>query len=199
MPANAPVQLYSTGPAHMFVGKPAAAGSQAVGPFYLGTAKVSPVIQIKPNHRPVYNDIGGDEAFDMAYMGQLGMTSVELTRWSDPVLRILSAHPAALSVTDGTELLNGPLDTGSLILTENLNFSFWVLFPFNAKAAYSKMTAGYRFPGPLLLGPDIQKQMGTHPREISLVFLHLRIYNGLTGNLFLGDHDMSAIKNVALI
>lgn len=185
-------QLYSTGPAHTFVQK----GTNP--PAYLGTAKISPVIEVKPSWEPVYNDLSGKVPMDMAFMGEEAMTQVELTRWNNNIYYQLAARPQSFSTQEAPGL-NGPLDIGSLMLTEGLNFTFYVLFPFFRKKAYASLPAGYRFPGSYLVGPDKHQQMGTHPKELFLLFHHLRLFNPLTGQFLLYDQNVAAVLNVPLV
>jgi hypothetical protein len=178
-------QLYSTGPAYTYI----AFGTAK--PQFMGTGKISPQIEIKRHFKPVFNDVGGEVPFDMAKMGKEAITAIEYTRWNDPLYEVLSNDYS------GVPGLENALDTGSLILTEGLFFTYWIVFPFaSQKPAYKSLIPGYRFPGTYLLGPDRHQQMGTHPKEIFLMFHHLNLYNPLNGSKLLYDFNMSAVINI---
>ena len=183
-------QLYCTGPAHSFVQYGSAR------PLYLGTCKISPQIEIKKSTKAVYNDLGGEVPFDVAYMGKEAMTVVDLTRWNEKTYETIASSPQQI-FGGGTD---GPLDIGSLYLTEGLGFTFYVVFPFaTQKKAYSTLPAGYRFPGSYLVGPEKHQQMGTHPKELLLMFHHLRLFNAATGAFLLYDSNMAAVNNIPLV
>lgn len=166
-------------------------------PRYLGTAKISPRIQLKPSWEPVQNDLSGNVPMDTAYMGEEGLSSIDFTRWDNSVYQVLSSRPKGFGGIPGT---NGRLDIGSLMLTEGLAYTVWILFPFaTQKAAYSTLNAGYRFPASYLVGPDEHEQMGTHPKTLYLIFHHLRTFNASTGTFTCYDFNMQAVLNPNLL
>lgn len=184
-------QLYCTGPAHVLV---AFGGSN---PRYLGTAKISPQIELKPEYKPVFNDLGGDVPLDVSYLGEEALSQIDFTRWDESVYEIIAARPRSnAAATIGA---NTSLDVGTLVLTEGFGFIMYVLFPFaTAKAAYSTLPAGYRFPASVFVGPDKMEQMGTHNMERLMVFRHLRIFNATTGAFLLYDGNVTATRGIPL-
>lgn len=202
MSAQFPAQLYSTGPAHVYVALPVISLGAPTGlktPIYFGTAKISPQIELRAEWEPVFNDLGGKVAFDTAFMGEEALTSIEFTRWVEPVYAQLANRPTpGGGIAGGIRGLTGPLDVGSLMLTEGLNFGLYIIFPFaRAKRAYATLPRGYFFPGTFLMGPDKHNQMGTHPKELFLLFHSLRLFNKDTGQLLLYTNDVSACDGIA--
>ncbi len=182
---NMPAQLYCTGPAYTYV----AFGTSK--PQFFGTAKISPQIEIKRFFKPVYNDLGGDTSFDVSKLGKEAITAIELTNWNDPIYELMSLD---YSGVPGAE---NALDIGTLMQTESRTFVMWVVFPFAIqKRAYQSLNNGYRFPATYLMGPDKHQQMGTHNKELFLVFHHLNLYNPVNGSRLLYDFDMSKVQSI---
>lgn len=186
-------QLYSTGPAHLFVGAITTGG---VTPFYLGTAEVKPQIEIVPQFEPVHNDLGGAVPFDKSYEGEEAFIGADLNRYNEAVYAGLAARPNSL-VPGAIRGLNTALDVGTLMLTEGKNIVVWVVFPFFVKAAMRAggMPAGYRFPGCTVVGPD-KLETGTRARKVHLLFHALRQWSPVTGAFLLYDHNVSGLPAV---
>jgi hypothetical protein len=183
-------QLYSTGPAHLFIQYP---GLNQL--MYLGTCKKAPKIIGRPGWQPVHNDIGGPVIpFDVSFQGEEAFTFTELTRWNETVYARLAARPHRGQARGN----NLPGDVGSLMQTEGLNLGLYVYFPYVAKPAYlaGGMPAGYRFPFTTVEGPDEFSELGTTPRELTLVFHHLRQYFPKTGQLLLYDHTVGQMPAI---
>jgi hypothetical protein len=187
-------QLYTTGPAHIFLSDKTGYVSPSSA-LYLGTAEESPAIQIEPLYEPVVNTLGGKTPFDVSYQGEMAKTAVTLNRFNEDTYRVLVANrPSPL----GTRGLNGPLDVGSLILTEGLYLTFWMTFPFVSKAvmAAGNMPLGYRFPATIPAGPDELAPLGTVPRKLRLLFWHLRLWDVSTGQFLLYDHNVLGLPTI---
>jgi hypothetical protein len=187
-------QLYSTGPAHAFVGSISSGG---VTPFYLGTCEVAPQIEVTPRFEEVHNDIGGIVPFDKQYGGEEAFIGLDLNRYNEGVYAALAARPNSL-VAGAVRGLNSALDVGTLMLTEGKNVVLWIVFPFFAKPAMRAggMPAGYRFPGSILLGPDKLDGLGTRSRKTHLFFEALRLWTPLTGAFTLYDHNTTGLPAI---
>jgi hypothetical protein len=182
---------YVTGPVHLFVGP-------LSSPNYLGTAERFPRMSIRTGWEPVFNDLGGQRVpFDLLYEGQEAFVSVDLTRWNENVLQVMMAR--AISTVPG---LDGPLDIGTAMLTENAAGPLWLLFPFGGvKAAFNApgsgpMPGGYRFPRAILAGPEDFESMGTAPRKIRLIWHCLRFFNPQNGRFLLYDNNMAGVVGI---
>jgi hypothetical protein len=186
-------QIYSTGPAHLYVCDTHCDTSQSSA-LYLGTAEEAPVIEVIPKFEPILNDIGGHTPFEASYQGEMAQTGATLNRYNETTYAFLASRP----VFAATRGLNTALDVGSLILTENLRLTVWVVFPFVAKAAMAAgaMPAGYRFPASMCVGPDKFEMLGTKPRKINLLFWHLRKWDVNTGSFLLYDHNVTGLPPI---
>src|SRR5690348_16792822 len=133
-------QLYTTGPAHIFVGggflspgsmgtgggnTPPQTSSNTPVILYLVTCEEAPEIVIEPKYSGTKNDLGGSEIpFDMQYEGEQGLISLDLNRYNEPVYAALASRPRF----GGVRGLNGGADVGTLMQTEGLSLVTWVLF-----------------------------------------------------------------------
>jgi hypothetical protein len=186
-------QLFSTGPAHVYISDISGLASPS-NALYLGTAEEAPVIEIIPKYEGVLNDIGGHTPFDVSYQGEMAQTGILLTRWNELTYDFLSSRP----VPGAIHGLNGPLDVGSLILTEGLQLGLWVVFSFSLKTAMAAggMPFGYFFPATIPVGPDKFEKLGTKPRKINLLFWHLRLWDVATGNFLLYTHNVLGLPPI---
>lgn len=203
-------QPYVTGPALLYVGvtssSPGGTSNKAV---FLGTAEQSPVIEIRPDYEPVFNDLrGSKKPFDLAFEGEEAFTFADLTRWNESVYAALAARPRAVSALGAGGAVAGGLglaptrgvniagDIGTLQLTENQSFTLWVVFPYASKPAMASMPAGYRFPFTVFEGPDLLKPLGTRPRKIHVVFHHMAGFNPATGAFFTYDTNTAGLPGI---
>ena len=188
-------KLYTTGPAHLFVGPTIYSLGQlglTASLQYLGTAEYAPNIQIRSGWEPVHNDIGGKIIpFDQSYQGEEGFTFVDLNRYNEIVLARIQARPRPhFGNPQPPRGHTYPGDIGSLMIQEAMAYSVVVYFPYAAKPAMAGMPPAYRFPFSWLLGPDDLKEMGTKPRKIGLVFYHGRGFNPQNGEFLLYDNTL---------
>lgn len=189
-------QPYSHGAVHLWV------SIRFSNPFYLGTCERAPRVSRTRKHRDLLNDLGGDEAFDAAYMGSGAFVTAKLTRWNERTLLMIenSAFPNTLLDVGGTDTIG---EIGTLMVTEGQALQLWVQYSYAQgqlapKAAYNNpisgaMRAGYHFLNAFLDSPD-DHDGGTDPATEAIVFRCMRGYNPTTGTLTLYDRDMSGIN-----
>lgn len=186
-------QLYCTGPAHVWLQI-----SPGGAPSYLGTCEESPDIEIRPEFEPVRNDIGGVKVpFDMSYQGEDALIVLDLNRWDEDVLRACQALPGT-SAGGNTRGQSGPLDVGTLMLTESKTIPVYIVFPFNSKPAMARMPQGYRFFAAYNLGPHRNRPLGTRPRKVLTAFHAIRSFDPAHGTFLLYDEDVSVAFNNGL-
>ncbi len=149
-------QLWSTGPALIYIGTP---GDSAGTAGFVGTCETKPQIDIDFLFKPVMNDLGGDVSMDEMFVGMQGMVTIDLNKFNYFVAEALATLPNTAGALNGTAGVvsgrNDPGDIGSLMFTEGLGFVLFILFPYAIKAAYgggngpptgAGMVRGYRFP-----------------------------------------------------
>lgn len=192
-------QLYSTGPAHVFVGPGTGVspGISTIPALYLGTCEVSPQIEIAPHFEAVHNDLGGVVPFDEIYEGEEAFIDLDLNRFNEVTYATIAARPSGFTAGPARGA-NTAADVGTLMLTEGKNLILWVVFPFFAKAVMRAggMPAGYRFPACTLKGPDRLSPVGTRARKIHLLFHALRTWSPTTGAFLLYDHSVSGLPPI---
>lgn len=169
-------QLWCTGPAHLYVGL----GGSKTGktPLYLGTAETKPDIDIKGEVEGVMNDVAGSKLpMDELWEGEEAMISFVLTRWNMPVVLSLMSQPDPFGGAGG---VNAQDDVGTLFLTENYSFPFWVRFPYAAsKGAMAGMVFGYRFWACKILSPK-KIEPGTRAMKHHFIVHAKRTYTNAT-------------------
>lgn len=166
-------------------------------PAYLGTAEVSPDVEIRPVYVTVPTDASGGRrgpGEDQAYLGEEAIVSAVLTRWDYLTYAAISARPAAAR---GRGFIPEK-GIGSLMCREGLAYPLWLYWPyfakqtvtvpplgvgpagaaagaalnlvFNAARVGSGMPPGLRFLRTYLVAPERIYPMGTRPKKISLVW-----------------------------
>lgn len=186
-------QLMTSGPAHFYVGP-------LTAPAYLGTCEESPDIDIVAVERDVYNSLGGvGIPFDKAYQGEIGLITAPLNRYNEAVYQAMANRPRTFQATTPPGL-NTAGDVGSLILTEGLAFTTWVLFTFGASGYAPKpamiaggLPPGYRFFQTFLLGPNRLRNMGTTPKKLILTIGALRAFNPALQTFALYDNLVAGL------
>ncbi len=149
-------QLWSTGPALIYVGGPSTAPGSA---FFVGTCETKPAIDINFAFKPVMNDLAGDVSMDEMFVGMDGMVTIDLNKFNYPTAEALATLPNTAGALTGAPTsaagINIPGDIGSLMFTEGLGFILYIRFPYALKPAYGSgvgppvgngMVPGYRFP-----------------------------------------------------
>lgn len=185
-------QLWTTGPAHLYIGPTDPNTPLTSAAYYLGTCEYAPHIEILAEYTPVFNDLGGSKIpFDTLYEGEMAHTFAEVNRFSETTLAFAQNRPNHF--TSGVRGTNVGGDVGSLILTEKKNISVYVVFPYASKAAYAGSPAGYRFPFSVLRSPDKMFPLGTKPRKVAMIFEHLRGFYPATGVFGLYDHVVAGL------
>jgi len=190
-------QLYTTGPAHIYLAFPTGSGTQN-SPVYFGTCEDAPQVQIIPKFEDVYNSIGGTVPFDKSYQGEVALIDLDMNRYNESVYGILAARPRV-----GTRGVNIAGDVGTLMGTEGYTIGVYLKFDFGAagaapKAAYTAngMPPGYRFPGGIPIGPDRLQNLGTRPRKTNVVFFAIRIWNPATQAFGLYDFNLNGLPAI---
>jgi hypothetical protein len=156
-------------------------------------------VDIIPVYKEVRNDIGGEVAFDMSYQGEHAIISVDLNRWNEPVYSMVAARPGLgySAAGRGTNVLG---DVGTLVLTEGLGLTVWLLFQFGTSGGAPKiamnsggMPPGYRFLATVPFGPDRLSPLGTRPRKVNLTFAAIRAWNPASQTFTLYDHVVGGL------
>jgi hypothetical protein len=183
-------QLWCTGPAILYVGVGGSLGQDV--PVQIGTAEARPTIVTYDEWLEAFNDLGGVKVpFDDSWQGEFSITRADLTRWDEGVLARIQSRPD-FTGTRGQWPFGAK---GTLMKTERMYYPLWVKFPYQSKAAYTNMPAGYRFPVSWLLSPDTMP-IGTEPRKVSVIFLSRSIFSPVDGSDFLYDFNMTGLPNL---
>lgn len=189
-------QLYTTGPAHIYVGP-------LTSPIYLGTCEESPDLELVAVEKDVFNTLGGvGIPFDKAYQGEIGLITAQLNRFNAPVYQTIANRPRTFQATTlpGT---NTAGDVGSLMLQEGLAYACWLLFTFGANGPAPKpamiaggMVPGYRFFATYLLGPNRLRNLGTVPKKLILTLGALRVFNPALQTFSLYDNNVAGLPPI---
>jgi hypothetical protein len=174
-------QLWTTGPAHCFVGpfncQPSAAN-------YLGTAVRKPKISKRKYEEEAYADQGGNKvAFDTSDQGEDALIEYNFTRFNWLTYQAISNVPNVSSAIAGTPTAEPgtylPGDIGTFGMTEEQGITVFVLFPYAAKPFYgagTTMPAGYRFPNCKIV-LDVLEGLGPDALVIPLAWHARRIFD----------------------
>lgn len=199
-------QLYSTGPAYLYVSLTDLNTSYTMADllsypakgdtYFLGTCQTPPNIQLLPAYYPLKADIGGPMMpFDHLFCGEVGVVNGVLNKWNESIYKKLAARPTMSggSSTRGTYTAK---DTGRPVMLSGPGRAccLWVQFPYQAKTVYADQPAAYRFPGSILFGPD-----GVNPGSPSrraLTFWCGRVYKATDGTWLVYDHTTTNIPAV---
>lgn len=195
-------QPYVTGAVHFFIGREpstqtpnAQTKSKKFGPEYMGTCEFSPRVQLDRQWIPLFNDLGGPVVpFDRSWAGQQAFIAADFTRWNDPVIHRFDSAPSA-DVDLAFGLWNEVTEMGSLVNTEGLNLTVWVVFPYQSFPAYNTMVEGYRFLSVVGLQTDMNR-MGTQPRRVHLNMHATPMFDPKDKSFTLCDHDMNAVQGL---
>ena len=199
--------MYSTGPILIWVGPqvrqvqkynttPSAQGIQ-----FLGTAEQTPQAEIRRQYQPAYNDLSGAVPFDLNFLGEDALFSVDLTRWDESVYGVISTAPQQMGGSPGPggiplrgrySAVNG---MGSLQAHDGNTITLYAVFPYGFPVANSPnsagrgagMPVGYRFHGGSMI-TDKLHQMGSKFRKLHLTFQFAPVYQWNTQEFRLYDH-----------
>lgn len=196
---------FTTGPAHAFVGFTKIQSVSNYGvvnatingtPYYLGTDEKAPRLEFKPNWEPIYNDVSGNVPLDVAYAGEEAYISYTFTRWNEGVFELMAANPHT-GFGGNTHGITSPLDRGTLMLTEGVTPTLWIVFPFAVagKQPYvaQGLSAGYRFFAAVFEGPFQHANLGTRASKRPAIWHALPVYVPATGAFVLFDHNMAGL------
>lgn len=190
-------QLYTTGPAHIFVGVGTGTGGLDVA--YLGTCENAPRVQLRPASKGVMNAISGTVVpHDKSFQGEEGFIGLDLTRWNQSVLNVVRGRAVPSVGPPGAYL---PGDYGTLMITEGRAMRVWMTFPYAAKAAFNQaasgaMPPGYRFLYCEPIGPDDLGPLSTEARVEHLMFHAIPGYLPEDGSLNLYDFDTTGLPAI---
>ncbi len=145
-------QLFTTGPAHIFIGTPNLASPLvAQQAFYLGTCEQKPIISVQRHWKPAGNDIAGQTiGMDLSYQGQEGLITANLSRWNEAVYQVLAARLfGARTIANSAPGYDGPVDMGSLFIHELQFAHLFITFPKSVLTFYNGGGGGTGNGGPL--------------------------------------------------
>lgn len=190
-------QLYTTGPAHMFVAFGAGGGS-VTPPLYLGTCQEKPRIQLRPIYEDVKNDLSAGATFDKQFGLEEAFIAADLNRFNESTVALVQARnqlPIAAAIGRGAFPLGA---VGTLMNTEGVAMTLWLQFPYAAKPAYAAganaMVPGYRFAAVAAVGPD-EIEPGTRVMRKLLMFHAIPLYNATTGGFLLYDFNVAGLPS----
>lgn len=194
-------QLYSTGPAFIYVAGPIPGDPTAFSSaMFLGTCERAPRISVKRSWTPVMNDIGGQqEPFDMMYQGQSGVVTAEMTYWNEEVYELMARHDVSTLgfAQRGVDFIG---EIGSLMVYENMAFHLILTFPHAAFPPYvtgpgGAMPAGYHFFAAILKGPD-DVVVGTQPMKRIMQWECVRVWNRTDGGMYLYNNTTGILPSI---
>lgn len=160
-------QLWTTGPAHMYVAFSAGGASTA---SYLGTAEDAPDLSIESQFSPARNAIGGSAyGTDYRFQGEEAFCAARLTRWDEATYQKLAGR-LTNAAAPGAQVTG---QVGALMNQENLNFQLFLQFPYQQFAAFAGLPPGYRFVSALFEGPD-RRRGGTNENVLDVAFHCIR-------------------------
>lgn len=172
---------------------------QSATVFWLGTCEVRPKIFVRRKFRGVYtSDTGRQVDYDKAYAGRDALIITEMNNWNE---NAYAAVATRLNAREG--VLHRGVDTidsiGGLLLSEGYAFLLFIQFPYSGKTlmAAGGMPAGYRFFAAYPLEEVVQP--GLKANTLRLMWHALKVYDPLTGNQWLFDHDMSLVPPVRTV
>jgi len=161
-------------------------------PVYLGTAEITPTIDIERFFLPWYDDeMGTSDPADELYEGDSATVTALVNRWYEPVYAFLAClvNRAPLG---GLRGFNLPQEIGSSLVMEGFTSPLWVQFPFFAKTVMGGdgfMPPCYRFFNAHLTN-DRLEPLNHEPRKTLLVWQCKRYLDVVSGASGLYDHDM---------
>lgn len=160
--------IYTTGPAHLFLGK-SGASFDLDGLGYFGTFEGSPQISIQNLHEDVQNDIGGEAPVAKSYLGSIGSISGILNRFDEAVYASLANGLYSASPTRG---VMSRANIGAVAQTQGLDFDVLFWFPNNTLYTVDDTPyvppEGLHFLSVLPKGPDKLLELGTGARKLEL-------------------------------
>jgi hypothetical protein len=205
--------FYATGPALIWVAPQTRMPTQYTplfggSPRFLGTAEQTPQTEIRRQYHPAYNDLAGAVPFDLNFLGEDCLFSIDLTRWDERVYATLSTSPQQMGTipvpggglvppgTRGTySAING---MGTLQAHEGNTITLYLVFPYgftttapNAAGVGFGMPGGYRFHGGCLI-TDKHHQMGSKYKKLHLTMQFAPVYDYRTFDFCLYDHAVPA-------
>lgn len=168
-------------------------------PVYLGTALVSPEIEIIRGWLPWYDDEQGTTLpADELYEGEESWVTADLNRFNEGVYAAIASVISRAAIGGGVRGLNFAGDVGTSMVYEGFTYPLLLQFPYSGKPifAVNGLPPGYRYFNATLAGPDRLAPMGTQVRKTRLVW-RCREYLDLdSGAMALYDHSMNGVNGI---
>ena len=193
-------QLYTVGPAAIFVAIPNGGGAAGNTRFFLGHCEDSPNIQLRPGYEPVYNALTGTKVpFDLSQQGEEAFIGLALTRYNQNVIDLIRQRTVLSATFNGVPGTWGSQDDGTLMITENAAMEVWVTFPYSTThpaMIAGLLPAGYHFSACAPIGPDDLGPLSTRARKEQVLFHAIRRYNASTGTKLLYDGSVAGLPAI---
>lgn len=159
-------QPWTHGPGHLFpwVG----AGGGGLTPAYLGTAEVTPRIEIRNANEPYFNSIFSTRVpMDWSDQGEEAFVYADVNRWAEAVYEATMTRPNPF----GTMGIRFGGEQGALSIFEGFAYPLTIQFPFQiSHPAFASGLPGIRFLNCKLVGPDTWEPIGTTPSKRRLIW-----------------------------
>jgi hypothetical protein len=166
--ANSFPEVHVTGVVHHWV-RANLSGSQSA--FYLGTAEVTPQMQIRKYKTNVMNDIAGRTLpFQKTYDGEAAVVSTLLTRWSKYAYDAILNQGKSLGLVHAWGAGSETRWSRGALVYGQLTFEMWQVFDnsLNTTIATPGLELGYYWPQVEILDHDTVSA-GTGPNKLQLV------------------------------
>jgi len=182
--------LHVTGPTHLY-----ARGRAASAPWlYLGTAKVSPVVDADPVYIPVMSDLAGrSKPIQKIYDGESHAVSLTLTRFDYTVWRMLrdaQSHSSTLA----DHGYDSRIERGNLVMGGG-DFELVLKYDYYGTVAATGDLPQGRWYSSAVVGNYREDSIGTRSQEISVRFDCDAMYVPLTREFWLYTEILPALPN----
>lgn len=192
-------QLYTVGPSAIYLAVPAGNSSSAGSIFFLGHCEEAPRVQLRPASEAVYNALSGTKVpHDKSQQLEEAFISLDLTRYNQRVVDMARQRSKLSTAPGGVPGVWGPLDVGTLMITENAAFVLWMTFPYAIHPAMAAggQRPGYRFAAVDPAGPDDLGPLGTRARRENLMFHAIPRFTVANGVHTLYDFNTSGLPAI---
>lgn len=186
-------QGFVTGACHIYPG--IGAGKSYV---YLGTAEMTPRLEIRPEHVPYFNSILSTRVpLDWCDQGFANVFMADINRLNMPVAAGMFSRPNP----GGVFGLQAAGDLGTLVIQEGFSYPLCIQFPYSAKPAMQTgsggaMPAGYVFANARLVGPDSWEPLNMTPLKIRFVWELLPTTTVGANNMTVAQYHVSQMPTL---